>query len=221
MPMRVSSQFQEDLLGHHESGMGYQIAEISHTWHLIFNAEVAVQIQLEGHLITNQSEWSRPLGDWLNGADISWLNDRAESAAAPPATIEELELGELEGSVSYVHTHGSYASASRQGELFVRYSAFHPDFRINPDGSVRPGTYVTTATDMSHVPSGLAAVGRYALPNPAPALYAFMMLPPLGVSVHCGTVAPKYGQAGGGVEVQFNAPLPAGTASGSYVIPER
>ena len=230
MAMKTSERLKQALLKHDELGMGYQIANIGGTWHLVFNAHVAlpIQLQLKGER-ADQGQLSRPLSEWLNEDDIRWLNDWAELAAqqigeeepvtARQAAIEALD--KLTGSVSCVQTRGSYPSTSRPGEIFVRYSAFHPDFRIGRNGSVRPGTYVTTATDMPHVPSGLAAVGRYALPNPAPALYIYTMSPPPGISIRCGTVVPRFGQAGGGVEVLFNPPLPAGTAHGPNVIPER
>ena len=64
--------------------------------------------------------------------------------------------------------------------------------------------------DASHVPSGLAAVGRYALPNPTPATYRFVLLPPEGTRIRCGAVTPKFNQAGGGVEVLIKDSLPEG-----------
>ena len=70
-----------------------------------------------------------------------------------------------------VATHGSYRSSTVQGEMFVRYSAFDDDLRINKDGTVQEGTYVTTEVDSVLVPSGLAAIARFALPNRVPAKY--------------------------------------------------
>ena len=57
--------------------------------------------------------------------------------------------------------------------------------------------------------------------NPAPAVHAFLLVPPAPTPIHCGTVAPSYGQAGGGVEVRFDQPTQPGTAIQSYVIPDR
>src|SRR2546421_104541 len=50
-------------------------------------------------------------------------------------------------------------------------------------------------------PSGFAAVGRYALPNVEPAMYVYEIEPRPETRIEFGTVAPAYGQAGGGVEV--------------------
>ena len=231
MRMRTTEELKNDLLGRDESGMGYQIASIGGSWYLVLNAQVALSIQLElkGERL-DPSQLSIPLSEWLKEDDIKWLNDWAK-LATPQKGEEELAkarqaalkgLGKLEGPVTCVQTHGSYISTTRPGEIFVRYSAYYPDFRINlSNGSVRSGTYATTATDRPHAPSGLAAVGRHALPNPAPASYTYTISPPPRTRISCGTVAPGFGQAGGGVEVQFKKALPAGAAHGPNLIPER
>ena len=222
-PRRASTGLQEDLLSNCESGMGYQIAEIQSdlvtTWFLVLNAEVA--FPLPEFIPINRLGFWIPFREKLSNSDIRWLYDSIEPASATSEPETAANLDELRGTVSRVLTHGSYASTSRPGESFVRYTAFHRDRRINSDGSVPSGTYVTTQTERPHVPSGLAAVSRYSLPNPTPALYTFTISPPSGVDLWCGTVVPKFGQAGGGVEVLFNAPLPPGTAHGPKVIPER
>ena len=227
----TAGELRNDLLGRDESGMGYQIASIGGSWYLVLNAQVALSIQLElkGERL-DPGQLSKPLSEWLKEDDIKWLNEwtklvapqngEEELAKAQQAALEG--LGELEGPVTCVQTHGSYISTTRPGEIFVRYSAYYPDFRINlSNGSVRSGTYATTATDRPHAPSGLAAVGRHALPNPAPASYTYTISPPPGTSISCGTVTPGFGQAGGGVEVLFNKALPARTAHGPNIIPER
>ena len=235
MLQRVSESLQRSLLEQPESGMGYQIAVVDHARYLILDAAIAVPVQAvelvrllpeesgqsqQGHAFIDQ--WGRyPVGrlakdaaEALNGMAEKWLTEK------DPLSLTA-GLPELGGTTSQMETHRSYLSMSRPGELFVRYSAFASDRRINPDGSVRSGTYVTTENDASHVPSGLSAVGRYALPNPAPARYRFVLSPPEGTRIRCGAAAPKFNQAGGGVEVLFSADLPAGTASGPQSIAER
>jgi hypothetical protein len=87
---------------------------------------------------------------------------------------------------------------------FHRYSAFCPDRRVNSvTGDLLPGTYVAPESEMPLVPTGFAAVGRFALPNTQPASYRYEVVAPLGTPVSFGTVAPAYGQAGGGVEAVF------------------
>lgn len=98
--------------------------------------------------------------------------------------------------------------------VFHRFSAFNPDRRVNPvTGSFLPGTYAAPESEVPFVPTGFVAVGRFALPNNVPASYHFTIEAPTGTSVDFGTVAPAFGQAGGGVEAYFangvtNAQIP-------------
>ena len=104
-----------------------------------------------------------------------------------------------------------FLAKTTAGEMFYRLSAFMNDRRVLPDKSLAAQTYTTTDTDIKVVPSGLAAVGRYALPSPLPAVHVFMIKPAAGTPVAYGTVRPNYGMAGGGVEAYF----PSGTGPGS------
>ena len=236
MLQQVSESLQRGLLEQPESGMGYQIAVVNHARYLILDAAIAVSVQPKDMALLLLDEkfgqspngnefidkWGRyPVG-WLGKEDAEALNSLAEkwlTEKDPMSVMADLPV--LDDVMAQVETHGSYLSVSRPDELFVRYSAFASDRRINQDGSVRPGTYVTTENDAAHVRSGLSAVGRYALPNPAPARYRFVLSPPDGTRIRCGTAVPKFDQAGGGVEVLFSANLPAGTASGPQSIAER
>jgi hypothetical protein len=85
---------------------------------------------------------------------------------------------------------------------YYRFSAAPRDKRIMPDGSSVPGTYATTYADLHFVPSGYAAVGRYALPNPASARFVFQIIT-WDRPTKMGTATPNFGQAGGGVKVLF------------------
>ncbi len=244
MLRRTSDGLCEDLLQAPESGMGYQIAVVHNDRYLILNAVLAVplvgprvyllheapervtiasraRILLEGDKL-HLADWRDSATDWLSPDGYGSLNRMAEAWMGeedPMAAIAKLPT--LEGLLEKVETHGSYLAPSRPGELFVRYSAFPDDRRINPDGSAKLGTYVTTDLDAKLVPSGLSAVGRYALPFPAPAVHRFLFSPPPGTTLRCGTVAPDFGRAGGGVEVLFDSALPPGTAHGPHPIPER
>ncbi len=97
----------------------------------------------------------------------------------------------------------SYTYYSKPGDVFIRLSAFKNDRRILADGSVLPGTYATTLNDMKVIPSGAAAVGRYALPYRLPACNIYRIIPLPNTPVFFGTVTPNYGLCGGGVEVYF------------------
>lgn len=104
-------------------------------------------------------------------------------------------------------------------DVFYRLSAFRDDRRIFKDGSVAAGTYCTSSNDMKEVPSGLAAVGRYALPCRFPAVYVFLIQPPAETVVAYGTVVPKFEMAGGGVEAFFPNGCPPGSARYDKTIP--
>lgn len=85
---------------------------------------------------------------------------------------------------------------------YYRFSAGPRDKRVAPNGDFLPGTYATTYADFQFVPSGFAAVGRYALPNPASARFVLQIVT-FDTPTKMGTAAPNFGQAGGGVEVLF------------------
>ena len=92
---------------------------------------------------------------------------------------------------------------TEEGEEFFRVTAYADDKRIREDNSLAPGSYATTKTDLTIVPSGLAAVGRFALPTRISARYVFRITPGEGVKIFYGTVIPNHGLCGGGVEVFF------------------
>ena len=105
-----------------------------------------------------------------------------------------------------------FQEKTQRDDVFYRLSAFPDDKRIGSDGSLVPGTYATTQTDYEKaVPSGLAAVGRYALPCRLPAMYVWRIHPPPRTVVAYGTVLANFGLAGGGVEALFPAGCPAGS----------
>ena len=208
MPYRVGEGFREHLLELPESGMGFQVVRDDESRRLVLNTEVA--------LILDDPD--------VISAEFMWLQEQMEVASSEEADawlglIDDLEPVEM--ARCEVEVHGSYGSLTVAGEAFVRYSAFANDRRIGNDGSVLAGTYCTTGTDAAIVPSGLAAVGRYALPNPNPAVYRFDLHPTIGSPILCGPVAPKFGQAGGGVEIRFGQPGSPGTAVGRTRIAER
>lgn len=87
---------------------------------------------------------------------------------------------------------------------FYRYLRSPVDFRHDKaKQELSADTYLTTDSDRAYTNTGFAAVGRYALPIPVPAIHVFMYQLPQGTTVRIGTVQPNFGQAGGGVEVQL------------------
>lgn len=88
--------------------------------------------------------------------------------------------------------------------VFHRFSAFKPDRRVDPvTGDFLAGTYAAPASEVPFVPTGFVAVGRFALPSTLPASFHYEIEAPAGTTVDFGTVAPAFGQAGGGVEAYF------------------
>ncbi|MCF7967013.1 MAG: hypothetical protein K9L79_15975 [Methylobacter tundripaludum] len=83
------------------------------------------------------------------------------------------------------------------------------------------GTYATTIGDARFAVSGLAVAGRYALPNPSPAIYAYTIVLPEKIQYRVGTARPANYQSGGGVEVLFDDGAPRGSAFKPYQIPEK
>lgn len=87
---------------------------------------------------------------------------------------------------------------------FHRYSAFNPDRRIDPvTGDLARGSYAVPESEVPFIPTGFAAVGRLALPVTAPASHVYVISAQAGTAVEFGTIAPAFGQAGGGVEAYF------------------
>lgn len=109
---------------------------------------------------------------------------------------------------------------THHGDEFRRLSSNQADWRIGQDGSVAKGTYATTVNDLRATPSGLAAVGRYALPVKLPASYVYHIIPPPNTLILYSTVRPAYGFSGGGVEVYFPNGCPPGSAKLFSTLPE-
>lgn len=138
---------------------------------------------------------------------------RYRISLTPPAGINQASLSALAAAAPrpafppHVATTGS-------NDVFYRLSSFQNDRRVLPNGSLVPQSYSTTDTDITVVPSGLAGVGRYALPSRVSARYSFEIKPGAGVQILFGTVTPNFGLAGGGVEVYF----PNGTGPGTVTV---
>lgn len=119
-----------------------------------------------------------------------------------------------------LHASPPFPLQSQGSERFVRFSAFGNDRRVSPDGSLLPGTYVTSERDAAVVPSGFAAVGRYALPNPIAAIHRFDIEMAGSVTGLVGTVLPAFGQAGGGVEIELTQGAPPRSVTSRTTIAE-
>lgn len=201
---RIATDDQMKLIEMRESGMGYQVIKSETTPFMVFNATIAVEL--------DEYRNSRFTED-----DYEILSGDPESQ-----NILKLQMRDFEGAFSLIYSDFDpeerkdespftynpnaippiYWPKSPKAFSYYRFSAYLKDKRVDANGGFKPGTYATTYNDLHFVPSGFAAVGRYALPNPASARFVHQIItfekPDL-----MGTATPNNGQAGGGVEVYF------------------
>lgn len=204
---KVREKTEQRLLAEPESGMGYQVVIYRQQTLIIFNATSAISLdELRGKAFSEH--------------DYEFLSGNPTKKV--PIETEPLDLADKFRVVFSIfdgkyRTEGVGLNFSEQiirpspsavpvkiPQSYFRYSAYSRDKRVRPgSGDFLPGTYATTYPDIHFVPSGFAAVGRYALPNPASARFVFPIVtfdrPNL-----MGTATPNFGQAGGGVEVLFS-----------------
>lgn len=202
-----------ELLELPETGMGFQFVDATF-WgdrkrFLIFNSEHAIDIT-ELNLSTTDEIYELLQNE---RKIVSYLDfERELTISAPgPHSFELISTRVATPSLStgnpVAATPSSLVkhvklSANRE---FFRFSAFHPDRRVDPvTGDFRPGTYATVESELPFVPTGFVAVGRFALPNNIPASYRYTIEAPKNTPVSFGTVAPAFSQAGGGVEAYFS-----------------
>ena len=213
----------EDLTRLPETGMGFQLVE-SLIWGtptplLIFNSERAIDLSqvgleggddpdvilrnglrvieaLKGDVVTTVFSAPAPRSFRLLNARIGFL---------PPTNAPAVSAGVRAALPASLVKHDKLKS----NRVFHRFSAFSPDRRVDPiTGSFVAGTYAAPASEVPFVPTGFVAVGRFALPNNLPASFHYEIEAPAGTSVDFGTVAPAFGQAGGGVEAYFANAVP-------------
>lgn len=199
-----------------EAGMGYQLihARINDrplTHYVVFNCELAIELNRLKEVPYASADVLLSKADSVFQFELKKLVSLDDlppptgGPGAPPSPLAPTPI--------LKRTTLAY-------EGFIRVSAFDKDKRVLSDGALAKETYATTVADMKQVPSGFAAVGRYALPNPMAAIYVYVIVPGSGVLIQGGTVRPAYFQSGGGVEVFFPDGAPPGSVFKPYVIPE-
>lgn len=209
MKLSINKEAERELLALPESGPGFQIVKaVFHgetSTYIVWNAEFAIDLK------------EAPIsGNDITGALLaSWINEQALSPItiiAAPSLHGFLLAGDRVHSSASKAVSGSSAVSPPPSTLvktvtltsprkFYRFSPFSTDRRVDPiNGNFLPGTYCCPESEEPFVPSGFAAVGRFALPSAQPASYRCEITADSGTNVLFGTVAPAYGQAGGGVE---------------------
>lgn len=105
-----------------------------------------------------------------------------------------------------LYGHLPFVGTTLANEIFYRCECWPVSRRVDlTNRKVLAGTFAFPASELPLVPSGFAAVGRYALPDLPPACTRYELHPPSGTQVDCGASVPLFGQAGGGVEVCFRS----------------
>jgi hypothetical protein len=201
-----------------ETGMGFQLVEAV-VWgnikpFLVLNSERATDLSEIG--LEPGEDPSAILRNGLRIIDAINSSVVETIIAAPqPHSFKLLSSRIAEAQISAGTAAGAILQAALPSSLvkhvslsanrvFHRFSAFNPDRRVDQlTGSFLPGTYGTPESEIPFVPTGFVAVGRFALPNNLPASHHYEIEAPAGSAVHFGTVAPAFGQAGGGVEAYF------------------
>ncbi len=149
--------------------------------------------------------------DSLNNLNLKHLNKL-------PITLNYISTVNLPS--GYVPTTGAHnllgSITLKSATQFFRYTSSQKDLRFTSSqspignipntGELSAGTYMTTQKDDAFVNTGFGAVGRFALPMPIPASYRhdYTVLPQINspIKLDVGTVAPAFGQSGGGIEVK-------------------
>ena len=105
----------------------------------------------------------------------------------------------------------------QEDTIYYRYLSSPKDPRFD-EKQLSMNTYLTTGLDVIYANSGLAAVGRYSLPIPLPAINVIQYSLPSGTQIKVGTIAPMFGQSGGGVEIKLANDTDV-KQKGRYIIP--
>jgi hypothetical protein len=213
----------EDLTGLPETGMGFQLVE-SLIWGtptplLVFNSERAIDLSQIGLEPGDDPDVILRNGLRIIETLKADVVTTVFSAPAPRSfRLLNARIGILPSTNASVAGAGLRAALPaslvkhdklKANRVFHRFSAFNPDRRVDPiTGSFLAGTYAAPASEAPYVPTGFVAVGRFALPNNLPASFHYEIEAPAGTSVDFGTVAPAFGQSGGGVEAYFANAVP-------------
>jgi hypothetical protein len=200
-----------------DSGMGFQVVwgEISSTRtgrFIVLDTLLVLRARTRGELRDQLSELSETSSD-----DFDEVPANTVSFSGTVVTIESrLPSKQVSDSVGdapqlpspiphrlFRKTALIITRTSSSPQAFFRYSARRRDPRVDPKtGDFASGTYAAPWSEAPLVPSGFAAVARYALPNPFAARRVYTIVTDSTPQV-IGAAAPNHGQSGGGVEVLF------------------
>ena len=194
-----------DLAAGPETGMEFYVAESSKGLLVILENSDAMPI--------NKDPIYFCLEDLLQGVPVPDQKQQEPTLivhnafASRPLAVQALQTV-LTISPAYVGTAGAIPLIAKVTlpvcTMFVRYISSPTDHRFNPGTKIlTAGTYLTSQLDRHHADTGFGSVGRYALPLPIPVTTVIEYTLPTGTDIEVGTVAPLFGQAGGGVEIKL------------------
>lgn len=217
--LRIEARFVPGLLKQPESGMGFQRVEVTRedggtAFGVVFNAELLA-------LDAEKTETMTARSFGIAAAAAHTTAGRIGSIRVIGGSSRYASVRERSATSSYVgEAKDAPIEQTKTGDVFKRFSAYENDRRVQPDGSLLPGTFATTKEDARNVRTGRDAVSRYSLPNPEPASWVFTSAPESGTSIRRGIAAPANGQPGGGVEVIFEDGTQPATTTGPERIPD-
>ena len=221
-----------------EAAMGFHFGEMDERICLILSGRVLMVPNLEGM----QQSYAASIEKSNYVADHLWFrrSEKAESDILAhldraPQTVGYLPrthplvmgfilnppgyLPPAPARPAYIYGHLPFDGTTQANDVFYRCEHWLTSRRVLlSTGDILAGTYGFPESELPFVPTGFAAVGRYALPNLPPASRRYEIRPSAGYKLKCGAAVPLYGQAGGGVEVMFPnkftnnvVPIPAPT----------
>ncbi len=200
-----------------ETGMAFQIARAQlPRW----RALGLVLVLSDGRILPYQSldEDYATVSDWLRinletPSEVRYLNALETQSVFSDRAAALAALARVELPPGYLPTPGAVpliatvTAASSVTMYRYCWTAIDPAFNGT---TLSLGACLTSTLDQLLANTGFGAVGRYALPIPAPAVYVFQYQLPAGTVMRVGTVSPMFGQSGGGVEAKLDS-IPPGS----------
>jgi len=208
-----------------ETFMGVQVATLqdARSGELIFilGGQIALRLGEEADEASENligEPWYSPSVKSNEGRSALFLSWRQKLESLPAATPNSLSILSRSGFTLHpggifppappvpprLYGHLPFVGATDPSDVFYRWEPWPTSRRVNPVTlDVARDTYTAPRSETPFAPTGFAAVGRFALPNLAPACFRWELQPPAGTKFRCGASVPLYGQAGGGVEAAF------------------
>lgn len=211
-----------------EAGMDFHLG-VSEDERLYFVIGCRIAINIHAWLEEGTAGAEERLETWLDSlqsgrdpqaAFDAWIENVIPLAVritpVPPPPPGSPVIGTPGGSVAAApvaatvpYGHLMFQSHTAARDVFYRWEAFPTSRRIIPTKrTIAANTFASPASEVPFMPTGFAAVGRCALPNPFPSCFRWELQPVAGTLIRCGASVPLFGQSGGGVEVMFPGGAP-------------